>query len=257
MPSNISAQDANEDLQAIGAAPMATPVKKKSKRSASAPLALLPIELLNIINRFTINTAYDCAKLERVCKPFYKAINNSNLVHNCWVSLVYCSNNCGTKLLTIEASAFAKLQEEFQRMLNYHLLSFPAVESLPFPQQVKSLAKHTLQSYRLVTAQDALQHYVSQIKYNQPYGNYGECKIAVMGVSGVGKSTTVDYYVHGLNYYNYSPTIEDSYYKPMTIQGTNVAIEILDTAGQEEYQALRDQWVSNFFLRFFKLFWFG
>jgi small GTP-binding protein len=43
----------------------------------------------------------------------------------------------------------------------------------------------------------------------------------------------------------YDPTIEDSYRKAAVIDGIECTIEILDTAGQEEYTALRDQWIRD------------
>jgi GTPase KRas protein len=43
----------------------------------------------------------------------------------------------------------------------------------------------------------------------------------------------------------YDPTIEDTYRQRMNVDGKPCMLEILDTAGQEEYQALRDQWISG------------
>lgn len=39
---------------------------------------------------------------------------------------------------------------------------------------------------------------------------------------------------------DYDPTIEDSYRKQVAIDGEVVLLDILDTAGQEEYEAMRD-----------------
>lgn len=39
----------------------------------------------------------------------------------------------------------------------------------------------------------------------------------------------------------YDPTIEDSYRKELTVDGRTVVLEILDTAGQEEYASLRSE----------------
>jgi GTPase KRas protein len=39
----------------------------------------------------------------------------------------------------------------------------------------------------------------------------------------------------------YDPTIEDSYRKQVTIDDETCLLDILDTAGQEEYSAMRDQ----------------
>ncbi len=43
----------------------------------------------------------------------------------------------------------------------------------------------------------------------------------------------------------YDPTIDDSYRKKVVIDRETCWIEVLDTAGQEEYTALRDQWVRD------------
>lgn len=43
----------------------------------------------------------------------------------------------------------------------------------------------------------------------------------------------------------YDPTIEDSYRKQSVIDGHSCILEVLDTAGQEEYTALRDQWIRD------------
>ncbi|CAG8739613.1 9031_t:CDS:2, partial [Dentiscutata heterogama] len=42
----------------------------------------------------------------------------------------------------------------------------------------------------------------------------------------------------------YNPTIEDSYRKQTVIDGQPCVLEILDTAGQEEYAVLRNLWIS-------------
>ena len=43
----------------------------------------------------------------------------------------------------------------------------------------------------------------------------------------------------------YDPTIEDSYRKHAKVDETTCFLEILDTAGQEEYKALRDQYMRT------------
>ncbi|KAF9550651.1 Ras GTPase ras2 [Mortierella hygrophila] len=43
----------------------------------------------------------------------------------------------------------------------------------------------------------------------------------------------------------YDPTIEDSYRKQVVIDDQSCVLEVLDTAGQEEYTALRDQWIRD------------
>ncbi len=43
----------------------------------------------------------------------------------------------------------------------------------------------------------------------------------------------------------YDPTIEDSYRKQVTIDDNTSLLDILDTAGQEEYSAMRDQYMRT------------
>lgn len=43
----------------------------------------------------------------------------------------------------------------------------------------------------------------------------------------------------------YDPTLEDSYRRQCVIDGIPTHMEILDTAGQEEYGALREQWIRQ------------
>jgi len=64
--------------------------------------------------------------------------------------------------------------------------------------------------------------------------------VVVLGDGGVGKtcvtiSFTSNYFVE-----DYDPTIEDCYRRQCVVDGKAVLLEILDTAGQEEYTALRD-----------------
>ncbi|BGP45671.1 RAS2 protein [Rhodotorula kratochvilovae] len=70
-------------------------------------------------------------------------------------------------------------------------------------------------------------------------------KLVVLGDGGVGKTALT--LRLALNYFveTYDPTIEDSYRKHAIIDGQPYMLEILDTAGQEEYTALRDQWIRE------------
>lgn len=43
----------------------------------------------------------------------------------------------------------------------------------------------------------------------------------------------------------YDPTLEDSYRRQCVIDNVPSLLEILDTAGQEEYTALREQWIRD------------
>ncbi|EGF82213.1 hypothetical protein BATDEDRAFT_19065 [Batrachochytrium dendrobatidis JAM81] len=68
-------------------------------------------------------------------------------------------------------------------------------------------------------------------------------RLVVLGDGGVGKTALTIQLC--LNHFTYDPTIEDSYRKQVVIDDQPCILEILDTAGQEEYTALRDQWIRD------------
>jgi len=70
-------------------------------------------------------------------------------------------------------------------------------------------------------------------------------KIVIVGAGGVGKSALTVQFVQGLFVEKYDPTIEDSYRKQVEIDGETCMLEILDTAGQEELTAMRDQYMRS------------
>jgi GTPase KRas protein len=72
-----------------------------------------------------------------------------------------------------------------------------------------------------------------------------EHRVVVVGPGGVGKSAVTIQLVQRQFVADYDPTIEDSYRKIMCVDNENCALNILDTAGQEEYAALRDVYMSN------------
>jgi GTPase KRas protein len=72
-----------------------------------------------------------------------------------------------------------------------------------------------------------------------------EFKLVVLGAGAVGKSCmTVQLVSHQFIDF-YDPTIEDSYRKQTVIDGETVQLDILDTAGQDEYSAMRDQYMRT------------
>lgn len=73
---------------------------------------------------------------------------------------------------------------------------------------------------------------------------YREYKIVIMGGGGVGKSALTTMYICNNFVKEYDPTIEDSYRKQIVVDGEVALLDILDTAGQDEYSAMRDQYIS-------------
>jgi small GTP-binding protein len=72
-----------------------------------------------------------------------------------------------------------------------------------------------------------------------------EHKVVVLGSGGVGKSAVTIRYIQGNFIEKYDPTIEDAYRKQVDIDGEAVMLDILDTAGQEEYGAMRDSYMRD------------
>eukprot|EP01103_Thecamoeba_quadrilineata_P007866 TRINITY_DN17688_c0_g1_i1.p1 TRINITY_DN17688_c0_g1~~TRINITY_DN17688_c0_g1_i1.p1 ORF type:complete len:190 (-),score=31.43 TRINITY_DN17688_c0_g1_i1:154-723(-) len=72
-----------------------------------------------------------------------------------------------------------------------------------------------------------------------------EYKIVVVGSGGVGKSAITVRLIKGDFIERYDPTIEDSYRKQIEVDGAACMLDIMDTAGQEEYSGLRDQYMKN------------
>jgi len=82
-----------------------------------------------------------------------------------------------------------------------------------------------------------------------------EYKIVVLGGGGVGKSALTIRLVTDNFLDEYDPTIEDSYRKQVDIDKQPALLDILDTAGQEEFATMQDQWMreGNGFLLVFNI----
>ena len=72
-----------------------------------------------------------------------------------------------------------------------------------------------------------------------------EYKLVIIGGGGVGKSALTIQLVQNHFVDEYDPTIEDSYRKQVQIDDETCLMDILDTAGQEEYSAMRDQYIRT------------
>jgi len=72
-----------------------------------------------------------------------------------------------------------------------------------------------------------------------------EGKILILGDTGVGKSAITVQFVSGIFVEKYDPTIEDSYRKQLEVDGKNILLEVLDTALNSYYTAMRDIYIKN------------
>jgi len=70
-------------------------------------------------------------------------------------------------------------------------------------------------------------------------------RVAVLGDGGVGKTALAVQFTLNCFIESYDPTIEDAYRKQLLVDERMCFVEVIDTAGQEEYATLRDQWVRE------------
>ncbi|KAJ6232697.1 ras-like protein rasb [Anaeramoeba flamelloides] len=70
-------------------------------------------------------------------------------------------------------------------------------------------------------------------------------KLVVVGGGGVGKSALTIQFVQSHFIEEYDPTIEDAYRRQVKIDDETHLLDILDTAGQEEYSAMRDSYMRS------------
>jgi len=74
-------------------------------------------------------------------------------------------------------------------------------------------------------------------------GSGDEIKVVILGTGAVGKSCFTIQFVQNRWVDEYDPTIEDNFRKQVSLDGKSFVFDILDTAGQEEWKAMRDQWI--------------
>ncbi|KAI8889485.1 ras-like protein 1 [Backusella circina FSU 941] len=72
-----------------------------------------------------------------------------------------------------------------------------------------------------------------------------EYKLVMVGGGGVGKSALTIQFIQAHFVDEYDPTIEDSYRKQCVVDDETALLDVLDTAGQEEYSAMREQYMRN------------
>uniref|UniRef100_A0A7E4W559 Ras-like protein n=1 Tax=Panagrellus redivivus TaxID=6233 RepID=A0A7E4W559_PANRE len=70
-------------------------------------------------------------------------------------------------------------------------------------------------------------------------------RLVVVGSGGVGKSALTLQWVQQYFVSDYDPTIEDSYTKQCFLDDSVCRIEVLDTAGQDEFSTMREQYLRT------------
>ncbi|XP_033097688.1 ras-related protein M-Ras-like [Anneissia japonica] len=75
--------------------------------------------------------------------------------------------------------------------------------------------------------------------------NLATYKLVVVGDGGVGKSAITIQFFQKMFVEDYDPTIEDSYMQHEEVDGEWCMLDVLDTAGQEEFSAMREQYMRT------------
>lgn len=78
-----------------------------------------------------------------------------------------------------------------------------------------------------------------------PGENLTTYKLVIVGDGAVGKSALTIQFFQKQFVEDYDPTIEDSYVQHSEIDGQWCILDVLDTAGQEEFSAMRDQYMRK------------
>uniref|UniRef100_A0AC35U5G6 P-loop containing nucleoside triphosphate hydrolase n=1 Tax=Rhabditophanes sp. KR3021 TaxID=114890 RepID=A0AC35U5G6_9BILA len=70
-------------------------------------------------------------------------------------------------------------------------------------------------------------------------------QLVVLGGGGAGKSAITIQFTQQYFVYDYDPTIQDSYNKQCFIDDDLCKLEVLDTAGQEDFSTMREQYLKS------------
>jgi len=70
-------------------------------------------------------------------------------------------------------------------------------------------------------------------------------KVVLVGKGGVGKSCLTIQFISSRFVEDYDPTLEDSYRKQVTVDDEECLLDIFDTAGQEDFSSVRDQYMRT------------
>ena len=83
------------------------------------------------------------------------------------------------------------------------------------------------------------------IKHEDSESDHTDYKIALLGDGAVGKSALISKYLQDNFPVEYDPTIEDNYFKRVYVDDKENSLDILDTAGQEEYECMRNEYIRK------------
>jgi len=98
----------------------------------------------------------------------------------------------------------------------------------------------------LLTLQEDDDIYISETEgFYRQVTHAGNYRMALLGAGGVGKSCITLKYLRGSFQETYDPSIEDAFRQQVTCDTIPCMLDVLDTAGQEEFQYITSQWVKK------------
>jgi len=71
-------------------------------------------------------------------------------------------------------------------------------------------------------------------------------QVCMLGTGGVGLTAIIRQFLFKELFLKYDPTVEDMYFGQVIVNGERRNLEIIDTAGQQEYSALRDHYIHSY-----------
>eukprot|EP01118_Nematostelium_gracile_P007650 TRINITY_DN2496_c0_g1_i4.p1 TRINITY_DN2496_c0_g1~~TRINITY_DN2496_c0_g1_i4.p1 ORF type:complete len:528 (-),score=115.84 TRINITY_DN2496_c0_g1_i4:20-1525(-) len=189
---------------------------------------VLPTDV--ILYLLTFLSIKDLIKLSMVSREFYH-LSGENLL---WKPLLDQKLTSNSVWLAKKEQQFAEYKKETSPNLKFfwkqshiaYQFSNPGVKWRPLrpnlPPQKELLAR-----------------------FSKPL-RWQEIRMIIMGYKETGKSATVIQFIQNHFIEDYDPTIEDSYRKQVNVlEETPFLFDMLDTAGQEEYSAMRDQYLRT------------
>jgi len=141
------------------------------------------------------------------------------------------------KRLRKQKSSFLSL---FPDEVLLHIFHFLSSDSVCCAELV---CKHW---FNIIHAEKTLQHRKwPSTRPARRQGTNREYRVTILGQGSVGKTALVVQYVQGNWTESYAPTIEDCYLKWTEIDGLAAVVDILDTAGPENYRALVESYMKR------------
>ena len=187
--------------------------------------------MYSIVNYYDNTTKDYVAKLQQLKK---RNLWLRCLIFNCTEPFVDAHLNNASHTATIP-------QSQQQQQMSFSSSAKPVTTiTLNSAGDIRNLVQKLMISFRIVT--DAHVNEYVQLMQKDPKIQKRDkeifIKAACCGYGGVGKSAIVIKYVTGHYVDEYDPTIEDSYRKQVKYADQSAMMQILDTAGVEEFRGM-------------------